>query len=382
MIRYDLAIVGSGGAAFAAAIRAADLGASAVIVERDTVGGTCVNVGCVPSKTLLAAADALHTAAAHPFAGVPTSAGAPDLGALVAQKDELVARLREAKYVDLAADHGFEIRPGVARFRNPQVLEVDGSPLEAGAYLVATGAEPRVPDLPGLAEAGYLTSTTAMALDEVPDRLVVVGGGFVGLELGQLFARLGSRVSIVGRLAPRAEPELVGWLGRVLADEGIEVVADRATAVERAGGEWQVATSGGQRIPAGAILVATGRRARVGDLGLEAAGIGLDERGFVAVDDELRTANARVFAAGDVVGGPQYVYVAAAQGKAAAANALGATGTTVDYSALPSVIFTDPALAAASPRPRPGPGATRWRPACWSWPTCPGPWRTATPGGR
>ncbi len=173
---HDLAVIGSGGAAFAAAIRATNLGAPVVVIERATVGGTCVNVGCVPSKTLLAGADAFHTAGSHPFAGLPTSAGRPDVAALVAQKDELVGQLRQAKYVDVAAAYGFDILHGEARFVDPDTLEVDGQPLRATSYLVATGAEPKVPDLPGLAEADYLTSTTAMELTKVPTRVVTIGG--------------------------------------------------------------------------------------------------------------------------------------------------------------------------------------------------------------
>jgi mercuric reductase len=344
---YDLAVVGSGGAAFAAAIRATNLGARVAVVERATVGGTCVNVGCVPSKTLLAAADAFHTAASHPFAGLPTSADRPDLGALVAQKDELVARLRQAKYVEVADAYGFEILRGEARFVDPDTLEVDRAPLRTASYLVAAGAEPKVPDLPGLAEAGYLTSTTAMELVEVPARVVTIGGGFVGMEQSQLLARLGAKVSVVGRLAPRAEPELAAWMERVFTDEGIEVVARRAVAVERHGGERVVVCDDGRRVAADAVLVAVGRTPRVAGLGLQAAGVKLDGAGFVAVDEELRTSNPRVFAAGDITGAPQYVYVAAAQGNVAAENALGDAHRRVDYTALFSVIFTDPALASA-----------------------------------
>ena len=339
---YDLAVVGSGGAAFAAAIRASGLGARVVVIERGTIGGTCVNVGCVPSKTLLAAADARHTAASHPFAGLATHAGSVDLGKLVGQKDELVGELRQDKYVEVAGAYGFEIFTGQARFVDPATLEVDGRTLRAGAYVVATGAEPKVPDLPGLVEAGYLTSTTAMALDRVPDRLVTIGGGFVAMEQSQLFARLGSQVTVVGRLAPRAEPELAAWMARIFADEGIEVLAQRAVGVEGHASEATVVTGDGIRRAADAILVAAGRTPRVADLSLDAAGVELDADGFVAVDAELRTSNPRVFAAGDVTGGPQYVYVAAAQGNVAADNALAGAHRRMDYVGLPSVIFTDP----------------------------------------
>ena len=344
---YDLAIVGSGGAAFAAAIRASTLGASAVVVERGEIGGTCVNVGCVPSKTLLAAADTFHRAASHPFDGVPTSAGSPDLRALIAQKDELVAGLRKAKYLDLAPAYGFDVLHGQASFADADSLRVDGRAVRARAYLVATGAEPAVPDIPGLHDAGYLTSTTAMELDEAPRRLAIIGGGFVAMEQGQLFSRLGSEVTIVGRLAPRAEPELADWMARVFADEGIRVVPERVVRVERHGDTVVLVTDRGTRAETDAVLVAVGRSPRVADLDLDAAGIDLDDSGFIAVDDEQRTSNPKVFAAGDVTGGPQFVYTAAAQGSIAAENALTETHRTMDYLGLPSVIFTSPSLASA-----------------------------------
>lgn len=344
---WDLAIIGSGGAAFAAAIRATNLGARVVIIERGPVGGTCVNVGCVPSKTLLAAAGVRHKAGHHPFEGVTTDAGPVDLAAVVAQKDELVAGLRQTKYLDLADAYGFEIIEGEATFRGPDELLVDGRALRASAYLVATGAEPAVPDLPGLVEAGFLTSTTAMELTEPPERLVVIGGGFVGMEQAQLFARWGSHVDLVGRLAPRAEPEMAHWMRRIFGDEGIGLHPGRATAVTRTRDGVEVACDDGTTCVGDAVLVATGRRARTTGLGLDAAGVKVDEHGFVAVDATQRTSNPRVWAAGDVTGGPQFVYVAAAQGTTVADNAIGGATREMDYAGLPSVIFTDPQLATA-----------------------------------
>ena len=342
---YDLAIIGSGGAAFAAAIRASSMGARVVVVERDEIGGTCVNIGCVPSKTMLAGADALHRAGQGLFDGISTSAGTPDLGALVAQKDDLVAGLRQAKYVDLAPEYGFEILRGHATFDGDDRVLVADQTIRATAYLIATGADQSIPEVTGLREAGYLTSTTAMNLKDVPRRLTIIGGGFVGMEQGQLFSRLGSQVTIVGRLAPHAEPELAEWIGRVFADEGITVIPERAVTVETGTGATVLVTDKGTRINTGVILAATGRHARVADLGLDRAGVELDQHGFVRIDEHQRTTNARVFAAGDVTGGPQFVYTAAAQGAVAAENALTGTRLTVDYTALPSVIFTSPALA-------------------------------------
>lgn len=344
---YDLAVIGSGGGAFAAAIHARRLGGRAVMVERATAGGTCVNVGCVPSKTLLAGAHAYHTAAAHPFAGLSTSVGPVDLAALIAQKNELIGEMRQHKYLDLAESYGFEIIEGEARFTSPSSIVVGAREIRAHTYLVATGAEPAVPPLPGLREAGYLTSTTAMDQASVPARLVTIGGGFVGLEQSQLFARLGAHVTIIGRIAPRAEPELASRLRRVLIDDGITVVNARATAVEQRDGTNVVQTDEGTTIEGDAILVATGRSARVDGLDLARADIELDGGGFIKIDDTLRTTNRQVFAAGDVAGGPQFVYVAAAQGHLAAHNALRGQHDTLDYSGLPDVVFTDPQLARA-----------------------------------
>ncbi|WNB84768.1 mercury(II) reductase [Cellulomonas sp. ATA003] len=343
----DLAVVGSGGAAMAAAIAARQAGASAVLVEHGVLGGTCVNVGCVPSKTLLAAAGARREAANGRFPGASTSAGGVDLGALVAQKDELVDQLRHAKYADVAAAYGFEVLSGQGSFIDDHTLSVDGQPLRAGAYLVATGAEPARPDLPGLDGVDWLTSTTAMELTAVPRSLVVVGGGYVGMEQAQLFAHLGAEVTVVGRLAPRAEPELANLLRGVFADDGIAVLEERAIGVEPAPDGVVVVTASGRRVQAERVLVATGRHATTDGLNLPVAGVGTDERGFVVVDDAQRTTNPRVYAAGDVTGAPQYVYVAAATGRVAALNALGASEGRVDYRGLPAVVFTRPQLASA-----------------------------------
>ncbi|NMR21220.1 mercury(II) reductase [Cellulomonas fimi] len=348
----DLAVVGSGGAAMSAAITASQAGRSVVLIERGILGGTCVNIGCVPSKTLLAAAAARHSAAAHPFLGVPTSAGTVDLGALVRHKDELVERLRGAKYADVAAAYGFEVVPGQARFLDEGTLAVDGRPLRARAYLVATGSQPTIPNLPGLDRVDWLTSTTAMELEELPESLVVIGGGDVGMEQAQLFAHLGARVSLVGRLAPQAELELANSLRRVFADDGITVVEEHATTVStEAGEEVVVTTASGHDVRGARLLAATGRTARTDGLDLGAAGVRLDERGFIVTDEFQRTTNPRVYAAGDVSGAPQYVYVAAAGGRVAAINALAdgasAPSARVDCTGLPAVVFTSPQLASA-----------------------------------
>ena len=344
---YDIAIIGSGAGGFAAAIEARRQDARVVMIEQGTVGGTCVNIGCVPSKTLLAGAKAFHTARSHPFAGLPTQGGKVDLTALIAQKDDLVSDMRQYKYLDLAESYGFEIIQGKARFEGPHVLKVEDRPITARFYIIATGANPAVPRLPGLIESGYLTSTTAMELLEVPERLVTIGGGFVGVEQSQLFARLGSTVTIIGRLAPRAEPELASRLHKILVEEGIAVISGRATSVQQLGDTKVVQTDIGTTVEGNAILVATGRTARINGLNLEAAGVEIDGRGFIKVDESLRTTNPQILAVGDVTGGPQFVYVAGAEGHLAAHNALTNSFEAIDYVGLPEVTFTDPQLASA-----------------------------------
>jgi mercuric reductase len=344
---YDLIVIGSGGAAMAAGIEARSRGKSALLIEHGVLGGTCLNIGCVPSKNLLAAAGQRHRALSNrAFPMVPTSADGVDLAALIAQKTELIDTLRQAKYADVADAHGFPIRYGHARFVDEQTLEVDGERLTAPAYVVATGAAPHIPDLPGMDTVEHLTSTTAMELTELPASMVVMGGGYVGLEQAQLWAHLGVRVTLVGRFAPHAEPEIAEVLRGVFADDGIAVVEERATEVARAGDGVLVRTASGLEVTGERLLVATGRFADTADLDLEAAGVKTDERGFVVVDDHQRTTNPRIFAAGDVSGTPQYVYVAAQTGHVAGAGALGQP-STVDYRGLPGVTFTTPQIASA-----------------------------------
>jgi mercuric reductase len=362
-MRYDLAIVGSGGAAFAAAITARDQGASVVMVERGTVGGTCVNTGCVPSKALLAAAAARHIALDQRFPGIVTQAGPVDMAALTGGKDDLVTAMRDAKYIDLAASYGWEIVAGMARFTaSPDAPELqvslnDGgtTTIEAAHYLVATGSAPWIPPITGLAQASYLTSTTAMELTELPESMLVIGGNSVGLELGQLFARLGTRVTIaeaLDRLAPSAEPEVSAAIEDVFDEENIGILTGATVMSVRGdttGRSAKIKTAAGseRELASGEILVAAGRRPATAGLNLESAGVKTGERGEIVTDEYQRTANPRIWAAGDVTGGPQFVYVAAAQGTRAAANALFSAERTVDYAALPRITFTSPAIASA-----------------------------------
>jgi mercuric reductase len=361
--RFDLAVIGSGGAAFAAAIRATGLGKRVVMVERGTLGGTCVNTGCVPSKALIAAAEARHVALdTDRFPGITTSAAPVDMPGLIGGKTALVEALRAEKYVDLAAGYGWELLRGDATFNgSPEAPELrvtttDGTvdTIEAVHYLVATGSTPWAPPIPGLEKVDYLTSTTAMELNEVPESLLMLGGGYVALEQAQLFARLGSKVTMLvrSRLASREEPEVSEALTRVFAEEGIRVVhraSVDAIRTDPATGEV-VATAtvagGREEFRADRVLVALGRRPVTAALNLGAVEVKTGETGEIVVDERLASSNPRVWAAGDVTGHREFVYVAASHGAMVVDNALTGADRQVDYRHLPRVTFTSPAVGA------------------------------------
>jgi mercuric reductase len=349
--RYDLAVIGAGSAAFASAIRARSLGAHVALIERGTVGGTCVNVGCIPSKHLLAASHAYRAAGAHPFAGVKTRRAGVAFSALVEQKRRVVDDLRAEKYEDVATYHGVEIIRGHATFDGPDRLDVDGRAIAAARIVIATGSAPWIPPIDGVDVAGYLTSTTAMQLSDLPESLVVIGGNYIGLELGQMFADLGTNVTIVealDRIAPLEEPEISEAMTQILREQGVNVIASATVSRIESGRQKTVVadTSMGEvRVTSDEILMATGRKPVIDGLSLEKAGVELDDQGDLVLDDTLRTTNPNVFAAGDVTGAPQFVYVAAAQGTLAAENAVTDRRGVMDYTALPRVTFTSPNIA-------------------------------------
>ena len=352
----DVAVIGAGSAGFAAAIRAAELGASVTLIGNGTIGGTCVNIGCVPSKALIRAVEPLHQArAASRFAGISASARVDDWGALVAQKDDLVAGLRQAKYHDVLAEYeGIAYRQGAARL-TPDGINVDGEIVTPRKIVIATGARPSLPAIPGLDGVPLLTSTTALGLREPPSSLLVIGGGFIACEMGQMFARIGVNVTIVARsrLLSGAEPEISEALTTYFRDEGIDVRSGaRCLRIQSASGGSGVAleiqNESGEldTITADRVLVATGRDPNTAGLGLQNVGVALAPNGGITVDDRMRTTRPGTYAAGDVTGEDLYVYMAAYGAKIAAENALNGDLLRYDATAMPDVTFTDPQVAA------------------------------------
>ncbi|WP_252502733.1 mercury(II) reductase [Sporosarcina sp. Marseille-Q4943] len=349
---YDYIIIGSGGASFSSAIEAAKYGANVAIIERGTVGGTCVNIGCVPSKTLLRAGEINHIAKNNPFVGLHTSAGNVDLTPLIKQKNDLVTDLRNSKYVDLIDDYGFELIKGEAKFVDEKTVEVNGIQLSAKRFLIATGASPAVPKILGIEEVDYLTSTSLLELKQVPKRLTVIGSGYIGMELGQLFHHLGSEVTLMQRsprLLKEYDPEVSEAITQALTEQGINLVTGATFDRVEQDGEIKkvyITVDGRTKVvESDQLLVATGRKPNTTTLNLEVAGVEVGSRGEIMIDEYSKTTNSSIYAAGDVTLVPQFVYVAAYQGGIAAGNAIGGLNKKLNLEVVPGVTFTAPAIA-------------------------------------
>ncbi|WP_432262701.1 mercury(II) reductase [Cupriavidus sp. TMH.W2] len=348
-----IAVIGSGAAAMAAALKVVEQGAQVTLIERGTIGGTCVNVGCVPSKIMIRAAHIAHLRRASPFdGGIQATPPAILRERLLAQQQGRVEELRHAKYEGiLASTPSITVLRGEARFQNGHTLSVrlaEGGDREVAfdRCLIATGASAAVPPIPGLQDTPYWTSNEALASDTLPKRLAVIGSSVVAVELAQAFARLGSQVTILARstLFFREDPAIGEAVTAAFRAEGITVLDHtQASQVAHADGEF-VLTTGGGEIRADQLLIATGRAPNTRELALEAAGVTVNAQGAIVIDRGMRTTAPHIYAAGDCTDQPQFVYVAAAAGTRAAINMTGGNAA-LDLSAVPAVVFTDPQVA-------------------------------------
>ena len=350
----QVAIIGSGGAAFAAAIRAADEGAQVTLIERGITGGTCVNVGCVPSKIMIRSAHIAHLRQVSPFdAGIPPARALTiNRKVLLDQQQGRVVELRQAKYESIVETNpNISLVKGTASFVDARTLRVvreNGSQQKIvfDRAFIATGASPMIPPIPGLADTPYWTSDEALAADAIPQRLTVIGSSAVALELAQAYARLGSQVTILARstLLFREDSQIGAVITEAFTAEGIRILDHtQAQRVTFQNGEFVLSTNHGE-VKCEKLLVATGRASNTQALNLQAAGVNVDERGAVVVDEHLRTSAPNIYAGGDCTNQPQFVYVAAAAGTRAAINMMGGEAT-LDLTAMPAVIFTDPQIA-------------------------------------
>lgn len=355
MEQYDLAIIGGGAGAFAAAIKADELGAkTAFINDGLPLGGTCVNVGCVPSKTLLHAAELVHTAQHHNVRGIELSVNNADYATVVADEQALVDKLRGEKYEQVLRGLGnVTLVEGMASFISSNHVQIGDQQIEAAKFIIATGSKAIVPDIEGLADAGYITHIEAMQLKTVPKRLAVIGAGAVGLELAQLYSRFGSEVTILQRansIMPRAEPFLTDKLKHILTDEGISIKTSvQVTRVANENGDKIVfynSSNGEKAVAVDEILVAAGKTPNTASLNLEAVGVDVDDKQAVVTQPTLHTSQSHIFAVGDVTNLPLRLETTAGrEGTYAVENALNGASKSIDYRSVPWTVFTDPQLA-------------------------------------
>lgn len=352
----DLLVIGGGSAGFSAAITAAESGAKVVIAGNGTIGGTCVNTGCVPSKTLIRAVEAVHHAkTTERFDGIKGTADVFNWKAAVAQKQSLVVELRKAKYEDILPSYpnvSYVDMKNSARFTgNGTEVDIDDVLYHPKKIVIATGSSPVLPPINGIQSVPVLDSTSALELETLPKSLLVIGGGVIGVELGQMFARAGVKVTICcrSRLLPEAEPEISAALKTYLEAEGVTVcdgIGYQKIEQDGVGMKLTCQTSKGVKIiEAEKLLVATGRKPNTALLEAEKVGIKLLKNGGIEVNEFMQSSNPDVYAAGDVTGRDMFVYMAAYGGKLAAKNALEGNSHKYSNEAMPAVVFSDPQTA-------------------------------------
>lgn len=348
----NIVIIGSGSTAFAAALEAKDLGAQVTMIEAGTIGGTCVNVGCVPSKIMIRAAQMAHQQAHHPFSGIEKHSPSIDRAKLVIQQQTRVDALRHEKYESiLETNPEINLIKGHARFKDLNTVIVtkeDGVKqiITADRFLIATGRTPVLPPIAGLADTPYWTSTTALIATEIPQHLIVLGASVVAVEIAQAFLRLGAKVTMLARstLLSQEDPDIANGLQQALVAEGLVIMTHAIVShVKHEDNLFQL-TVNDQILSGNQLFVAAGRTPNTTDLGLETIAVNITSQAEIIVDAHMRSSSLNIFAAGDCTTLPQYVYVAAASGKTAARNMLG-NEATLDLLAMPAVIFTDPQVA-------------------------------------
>ena len=360
---YDLLILGSGSTAFAAALRAAELGKTAAMTEMRTLGGTCVNRGCLPSKNLIEAARIVWESSHPRYRGLKPAKMGFDFGELISQKQDVVHSYRDKKYQSILYEEDkIKVFDGQAELIDKHTALVGDQKISGDQILIATGTRPTIPHIEGLDEVPYLTSDIltsdeAQELKELPESLIIVGGGYIALELGQMFHRFGTQVTILERsqvILPNYEPEVSDALTFALREEGLHLVT--GALVERVSQKSDhqvevIARIGGmeQSFKSQKLLVATGREPNTDNAELENVGVQRDERGFVKVNDELQTNVPNIWAAGDVIdsqiGSQLATPVGAHDGVIVAKNALANAHQKVDHRVIPRTIFTDPQVA-------------------------------------
>jgi pyruvate/2-oxoglutarate dehydrogenase complex dihydrolipoamide dehydrogenase (E3) component len=351
MPHYDAIVIGSGQAGNPLSQKLADHGWTVALIERDHLGGTCINTGCTPTKTMMASAQVAYYARNAGKWGVRAGEVSVDLSRVVARKDAVVDQWRSGLMTKVENRKTMQLHRGQARFTGPHQVRVGDEVLDSERIFINTGARPDVPRLDGLAGIDYLDNAGIMRLSEVPEHLLVLGGGYIGLEFGQMFRRFGSRVTIVHRqnqILPREDADVAVALQQALEGEGIRFVLNATTtrAEKVVGGVALTVQAGNftESLQGSHLLIATGRRPNTDDLGLADAGVQTDQRGFVRVNNRLETSVASVWALGDVKGGPAFTHISYNDYQIVYANLIEGKSLTIDHRVVPYAVFTDPQL--------------------------------------
>lgn len=368
--QFDLIIIGGGSAAFSAAIKAESLGLTTLMVNGGLdFGGTCVNVGCVPSKNLIRAGEAVYHASHSNFEGVKPKGADIDFAQIIKDKKKMVATLQEKKYMDVVSDfENLTMQKGWATFKDNKTIEVDGKEYKALKFLIATGATTNIPTIEGLDKIDYLTNVSLFDLEDKPESLTVMGAGYIGLEIAMAYNRLGVKVRVIeftDRVLRTQTPDISEALETQMRKEGIEILPNfRAVKFEKKSkrsGDPQLDSgedetiihckcpdgSFTQIVEKGKVVIAIGTKPNTSQLGLENIGLELTQSGHISVNEKMETNLFNIYAAGDVADTPAFVYTAAFEGKIAVENAFSGAENKADYSSLPWVIFTDPQVAGA-----------------------------------
>ncbi len=354
MEKYDLIVLGGGTAGLGMAFRASAQGWKVALVETRYLGGTCINVGCIPSKTLISSARAMQAVRDAGKLGVIAGPPMADWKAMVERKERIVGGLRQNSDEAIEKNEQIALYQGKAAFTAPHTVEVNGQSLTAEKIVIATGARPAVPPVAGLSDIDYLTSTSAMEMEELPRSLLIVGGGIIALEFSQLFARMGVEVTILyrgPRLAANLEPEISEEIHRLLESEGINLLANvqiRSAGSEDGSAYLAVETEKGPaRYSADRILVATGRAPNTDMLDLEKTGVKTDKKGFIAVDEGFQTSAEGIWAIGDVIGGMMFTHKAWHDALLLSGYLLRGKEIRSSDRLIPFAVFTEPEIAGA-----------------------------------
>jgi pyruvate/2-oxoglutarate dehydrogenase complex dihydrolipoamide dehydrogenase (E3) component len=350
-MKFDAIVIGSGQAGKPLSYALADLGWKVAFIERAELGGSCINTGCTPTKTMVASAQVAHYARNAARWGVHTNEVSVELPAVVARKNKVVQGFRAAIQRRIDAKPNITLVRAHGRFTGPHRVEAGGQTFESEKIFIDTGTRPAIPKIPGMDSVPFLTNASVMELLEIPPHLLVLGGGYIGLEFGQMFRRFGSRVTIIHnseRILPREDLDITQELQRALEAEGVEfALGGTTTRVENRSGEIALAyetKEGSKTISGSHLLVATGRKPNTDDLGLDKAGIATDARGYIKVNGRMETSAAGIWAMGDVKGGPAFTHISYNDYQIVYANLIEGKNLSIEHRYLPYALFTDPPL--------------------------------------